>query len=167
MFFTGCNLNCPFCYNKHVVNGEGNFSINDVIEKKTQIENCFNNFKIGMVFSGGEPTIQNKFEDIINTFVNDHPLAIHTNGIIIPNFKNCFESVVLSLKFKECGIPENYVDILRNALYYYKECKQKEINVVKVKNYLDEYTYYLNELKEDIDNLGYKVIFSNNIKEGV
>lgn len=166
LFFSGCNLHCPFCYNKHVVQDNANFSLNEVLQKKIEIENCFSNLRIGVVFSGGEPTVQKDFKDIINIFI-DNPLSIHTNGIIIPDFDNCFESVVLSLKTRECGVPENYLDKMKNALYYYKDCKQKEINIVKIDKYLDEYGSYMNEIGDLAENLGYKIKFSKNIQEAV
>jgi len=159
LFFSGCNLSCPFCYNKHVNSDTPNFSINDILEKKHKIEICFGKHSIGIVFSGGEPTLQNNFEEIINTFVKSNPLSIHTNGIILPEHPNKFQSVILSLKTIDCGIPKNYIERFKNALYYYNSCELKQINIVKINKYMNEYMEYLDILKEDVDNNGFDIKF--------
>lgn len=164
LFFVGCNLNCPFCYNKHVVNGEGNFSLNDIIERKSRIEKCFPNFKLGLVFTGGEPTIQKSFPDIINTF-RSNPLSIHSNGLILPKFENVFNSVILSLKSEDCGVPDDYTKRVKEALYYYRDCAYKQINIVKIDKYLDEYSSHLYELEEYVKKYEWEVKFAEYYKE--
>ena len=163
LFFTKCNLNCPFCYNRHVVEGQGNYSINDILEKKHRIENCFVNANIGMVFSGGEPTIQNDFEEIINIF-GDSPLSIHTNGLKLPNIKNPFESVILSLKIEDCGIPSDYIDRIKKAIEYYGDCQHKEINVVKIDEYHKEIADYLRQLDDYLHKYNFTIRVSEYIK---
>lgn len=158
LFFNGCNLNCPFCYNKHVVNGEGVFSINDVLERKNRIENSLGKMNIGLVFSGGEPTVHPYFEEVINTF-RSNPLSIHTNGIILPEMQNPFDAVVLSLKPSDCGVPADYLDRLEDAMLYYGNCKVKHINVVKIDKYLDEYSHFLSELEHIISHTGFEIKF--------
>ncbi|MGE4294901.1 MAG: anaerobic ribonucleoside-triphosphate reductase activating protein [Campylobacterales bacterium] len=53
LWFAGCNLRCPYCYNPHIVEGRGRLNLGDVL--------AFLNKRIGLlegvVLSGGEPTL--------------------------------------------------------------------------------------------------------------
>lgn len=158
IFFSGCNLSCPFCYNRHVITDLPNFSIADVIEKKDRIEKTIGKGNVAMVFSGGEPTIQKNFVEIINIF-RQSPLSIHTNGITLPKCLNPFQSVILSLKSSDCGIPKNYKTYFKRALYYYRKSEQKQIQIVKLKKYEGEHLKMLSDLKDVIDKYNWKINF--------
>lgn len=73
--FAGCNLNCKFCDTNHEPY---------VIMTKDQIDAEIDKLSNGnkdilIVFTGGEPTLQLKEDEVIG---EDHPKAMETNGII-------------------------------------------------------------------------------------
>lgn len=73
--FSGCNLDCPFCDTNHETFVEmTRDEIDEQIEKLSD-----HNKDVLVVFTGGEPTLQLKENEVIGF---DHPKAIETNGII-------------------------------------------------------------------------------------
>jgi pyruvate formate lyase activating enzyme len=130
LWFAGCNLCCPHCYNKELIGAQGRYSLEQAqqyIEKQPvgMLDEC------GVVFSGGEPSVDlESFQRAIETFKGRH-LAIHTNGLQLPK-ENLFEEVVLSLKTPIDGIPEDYQERVFKALEFYKDAARREIRIVEV-----------------------------------
>lgn len=83
-YWTKCNCNCVYCYtskNKQEYNKLESYKIlpilEDMIEKKL--------FKPTgeITFAGGEPTLLDEFDDIVDLFLkNDTKLKIHSSGLI-------------------------------------------------------------------------------------
>ncbi|MCM8900108.1 anaerobic ribonucleoside-triphosphate reductase activating protein [Caldicoprobacter algeriensis] len=64
VFTPGCNLNCYFCHNRHIINPENidvTYDINDVM----RFLDARRSFLDGVVISGGEPTFQPDLEEFI------------------------------------------------------------------------------------------------------
>ena len=78
IFTVGCNLNCGFCHNKHLLNKEvgRDFDINELID------NVKSNLLVsGVSISGGEPTLQNDLLDLCKELKKlDKYISIDTNG---------------------------------------------------------------------------------------
>jgi pyruvate-formate lyase-activating enzyme len=132
LWFAGCNLSCPHCYNKKLIGAQGRYSLaqaRQYVEKHNEV--LLDNDSVGVVFSGGEPSANIKaLERAIRLFAG-YPLALHTNGLQLPG-QNHFESVVLSLKTPVDGIPEDYKKRILRALEFYGGAKHKEIRIVEV-----------------------------------
>lgn len=154
--FNGCNMRCPFCFNMEVVEGEGRVAGFEVMEKLSELKEATPS--VGVVFSGGEPTIHPQFEDYAQ-MLWAYPLAIHTNGMALPN-TNPFQAVILSLKDSTVPQAEEW-EIYRfrfiEAMRFYKGNRHKEIRCV-----LDD-DRYMNirsrvfDLSEEIEKYGWKV----------
>lgn len=161
IFFGGCNLHCPFCYNRKVCDmKKDGLDWLDVIEKANSIDAMFKT-RLALVFSGGEPTIAPEFPRLANWgHVNEFPLGLHTNGLVIPKGDNVFESVVLSLKPRGCGTPQDYVKRLEKALHYYSTSPIKELRIVEEESELmDELLVLCSMLP--VTAYGYKVNIVN------
>lgn len=79
VLFTGkCNFNCEFCYNKKLSNIKN-------MDFKTQILPKLldrKDFIDTVVISGGECTLEDDFDDIVDTlYTNGFKIVIHTNGM--------------------------------------------------------------------------------------
>ena len=74
----GCNFNCPFCYNKDIVNGNVEFvPEEDIIEFLKTREKLLD----GIVITGGEPFLQKDIEDFIKKIKKlGFLVKIDTNG---------------------------------------------------------------------------------------
>jgi len=73
--FAGCNLDCRFCDTNHEPFKEmTGAEVNSEIERLTNGDRT-----VLIVFTGGEPTIQLKEDEILG---GDHPKAVETNGIL-------------------------------------------------------------------------------------
>ncbi len=71
--FAGCNLRCPWCDTKYSWEEESKISIDDVKLLSNEV-----------VFTGGEPLLN---QDIIYSFISKYPdlnYTIETNGTLIP-----------------------------------------------------------------------------------
>lgn len=151
LFFNGCNLRCPFCHNMGVVLGEAEISVSEAWDILKQRNQPFGSMKLGVVLSGGEPTIHPEFNEAVRWF-KDHPLGIHTNGLVLPSMqKNVFDSVVLSLK-PQSLIPDglNYSHLFAQALRYYSSAQDhREVRIVDFPKYKQEYQYLLSTLPTD------------------
>jgi organic radical activating enzyme len=158
IYFNGCNLHCPYCYNKHVINGSPKYSLQDAIEYYNEISAPFvGKEKPGVVFTGGEPTINKHFQTVYQHFAGI-PKAIHTNGLVLPK-ENQFNSVVLSIKGQKDGIDNinNYSLDLASALIFYSNCKQKEIRYVDVIENIKDYNTILNNINHYIEYYNYNL----------
>ena len=78
IFTVGCNLNCRFCHNKHLLNKEAgrDIAINELID------NIKSNLLVsGVVISGGEPTLQSDLLELCKEISTIGKfLSIDTNG---------------------------------------------------------------------------------------
>lgn len=141
LYFSGCQLRCPYCFNKEIVFGNPVYSINDVLRRYKSLLKALPN--LGVVLTGGEPTISKYFSYVCDLF-SEHPLALHTNGLCLPNNIESIKSVVIGIK----GIQDlylvsekDYPDLLKFALDYYSSVPYKEIRAVKYNNNIDEFYY--------------------------
>jgi organic radical activating enzyme len=154
-------MNCSYCYNKHVVFGDPNFSLNDIEHYYDKyVSSIFSDLKIGIVFSGGEPTHSEHFVNVVNYFRNKgNDLAVQTNGIKIPNIDNFFHTVILSLKTDEESKIEmnDYISILKESINYYGLSTYKELRIVDIPSKRNKYNSILNNIDEDLFNNNFKI----------
>ncbi len=82
--FTHCNCNCIYCYtekDKNFFNNNKTYNILPVI--KDMIEKGVLSKKSTITFGGGEPTILNEFEELVNLLLDYdvYNIRIHSDGI--------------------------------------------------------------------------------------
>lgn len=105
LYFTGCNLSCPYCYNMGVVRGRTFHSLAAVAKALETTDKAMMGQKVGVVFSGGEPTAHPEFNNVIDHFrLEGRELSLHTNGMT--KFRDVFSSIVLSIKTSQDGVKE-------------------------------------------------------------
>ena len=83
VFLKGCNLRCPYCYNKNLVQQESNIEIEDFIT----LQDIYNHLELrknvlsGIVISGGEPLLHPVTPQII-TYAKKlgYKIKLDTNG---------------------------------------------------------------------------------------
>ncbi|MFX1499767.1 MAG: anaerobic ribonucleoside-triphosphate reductase activating protein [Promethearchaeota archaeon] len=99
IFTIGCNLNCGFCHNKHLLNIQGghDIGINELID------NVKSNLLVsGVSISGGEPTLQNDLLDLCKEINKlGKYVSIDTNGTnpeVIQKLLSCINRIALDLK---------------------------------------------------------------------
>lgn len=104
LFFSGCNLRCPYCHNKLLVNRAIDQSLRsnefwDFLEaRKGRIE--------GVVISGGEPTLYPYLKDIIDEIrAMGYLVKLDTNGLL-PEIVDSFHIDYLALDIKT--LPAHY-----------------------------------------------------------
>jgi organic radical activating enzyme len=152
VYFNGCNLNCDFCHNKHILLENGTYSLNDIVKEyydlKEIIPSC------GIVFSGGEPTCNELFYDALAIFSKE-PTSLHTNGLInIPEYQG---NIILGLKpFEE----NSYIKQINNYLEIHKYADYKEIRYIKNINNI-EYNNVLSKIKTNADKYCWNIIGVN------
>lgn len=79
VFLNGCNFNCPYCHNPHLVNPLGGSVLEDdyifrFLKKRKK-------FLKGVVISGGEPTLQPKLLKFCKTIKDiGYKIKLDTNG---------------------------------------------------------------------------------------
>ena len=90
IFTTGCNMNCWYCHNKHLLNGnpsklDENEILNFLQEHKTFLD--------AVVISGGEPTLQPDLQDFIKKIKGmGYLIKLDTNGTNYTELKNLIEN---------------------------------------------------------------------------
>lgn len=167
LFLNGCNLSCWYCYNKEVC--ENNVDLIPLNYLSNELERSDKLFgeKTAIVFSGGEPTVNEDFCILYHAF-EDRPKSIHTNGLIFDTTKK-FDSVILSLKTKAIVSDlfsdyNDYIDTLINAIECYSNSSYKELRMVDTLKYREEYINTIDLISNKINLNGWKIKFQKMIK---
>ncbi len=80
VFTAGCNLNCYFCHNRHIIDSEGIDTAYDV-DSVMRLLDARRPFLDGVVISGGEPTLQPDLEEFIAKIKKlGYLVKLDTNG---------------------------------------------------------------------------------------
>ena len=133
----GCNLQCPYCYNKQLLDKNGIKIINeeDVLlflkKRKGKLE--------ALSISGGEPLLQ---EDIFN-FINKvkkigYLIKIDTNGTFPNKLKKLIDEQLVDYISMDIKAPKNKYDIICNKKVNIKNI-QKSIDLIK--NFSKKYEF--------------------------
>jgi len=115
-WFAGCKMRCVYCYNKDIVFGHGQISINDALAfldtRKGLLE--------GVVLSGGDALLYDKLVDFTQEIKKrEFKIKLDTNGI---NFKMIYELVerglvdYIALDYK--APKEKYYEITKDRHFH-------------------------------------------------
>lgn len=83
VFFSGCNLRCPFCHNPETLFGQGiRTDVSALVQKILRYKPYLK--RGGVTLSGGEPFLQKDFALAVIRALAEHgiPVCIETNGRI-------------------------------------------------------------------------------------
>lgn len=144
--FSGiCNFDCEFCYNKGLLKEkELNFE-KDILPKLIDRKDFINH----IIISGGECTIHEDFEKIVNTlYENGFKIGIHTNGYS----PEILERVIDKLDYIGMDIKndfENYNDITKTNVDVEKIKKSVDLILNSKVNYEFRTTVYPKYLDEE------------------
>lgn len=157
----GCNFNCPFCYNKDIVDGKVDLiseeEILDFLEKRKGLIT-------GLVISGGEPLMQ---KDIVS-FTSKvkkmgYLIKIDTNGMFPDKLKELIDKKLVDYIAMDLKAPCSKYNKLAGKNIDCKKIK-KSIKIIKESNIDYEFkTTFVPELlkKEDIIEIGKELKNSN------
>jgi pyruvate formate lyase activating enzyme len=133
VFFRGCPIRCSYCQNEGIIFGE---DFRDVEEIKEMIKSS-SQFISGVVFSGGEPTMQREALVELARFSKklDLDVGIQTNGLFPDTLHQLIEERLVdkvALDFKsrfegysggQDGSTFNFENYERNVRKSFKICK--------------------------------------------
>jgi pyruvate formate lyase activating enzyme len=127
LFFSGCNLRCPYCHNPGIVLNSPHEPIllQDILafcrKRKGLIE--------GVVLSGGEPTMHATLENIANEIRSlNYKIKLDTNGLLPEKIKK-IKPDYLALDIKTT--PTNYTLLLKAPYKDVRERLEESISIVK------------------------------------
>ncbi|MDR0497467.1 MAG: anaerobic ribonucleoside-triphosphate reductase activating protein [Treponema sp.] len=113
LFFTGCNLHCPWCHNRELLTGEayGLVGAEEALAHISKRQSVLG----GVVLSGGEPCLQEELPDIIREIKKlSLPVKLDTNGIplklekLLSKEETIPDYIALDLKIA----PSRYAELL-------------------------------------------------------
>lgn len=108
LFFSGCNLRCPYCHNPALACGEGHDDI-DGDEVRRFLE-ARKGFIQGVVLSGGEPTIHAHLSEMVAEIRSlGYRVKLDSNGLLPDRIADCRPDY-LALDVKTA--PERYPELL-------------------------------------------------------
>ncbi|MDR0410349.1 MAG: anaerobic ribonucleoside-triphosphate reductase activating protein [Treponema sp.] len=116
IFFTGCNLRCPWCHNRELVIGgdeKGAVLLNQALAHIKKRRSVLG----GVVLSGGEPTLYEELPHIIASIKDiGLPVKLDTNGMNPTALENLLQEappdyIALDLK---CA-PERYGELFKTS----------------------------------------------------
>ncbi len=108
LFFSGCNLRCPYCHNPQLVEGHDDISgqsneIWSFLEKRQGLID-------GVVFSGGEPTIHSGVPGLCREVKEmGYRIKLDSNGLLPEKIAEC-DPDYLALDIK--SVPSRYNSLL-------------------------------------------------------
>jgi pyruvate formate lyase activating enzyme len=127
LFFSGCNLRCPYCHNPGIVLGSPyeNIPLQDVLafcrKRKGLIE--------GVVLSGGEATLLEELENIVSEIRKlGFKIKLDTNGLLPEKIKK-IKPDYLALDIKTT--PANYTLLLKAPYENVRERLEESISIVR------------------------------------
>ena len=107
IFTPGCNLNCYYCHNRSLIQGDSVKRLYhpdvvlDFLEKRS-------GFLEGVVITGGEPTLQKGLEDFIRAIRGlGYAIKLDTNGTNPDILKNLIGKGLLDYVAMDIKAPEN------------------------------------------------------------
>lgn len=117
VFFSGCNLRCPFCHNPETLYNKGEEIELEALVKKIKRYSSYIK-RGGVTLSGGEPFLQKEFVlALINRLSEEGiSVAIETNGTIIDKeIINCAEYLICDVKNQQTDDLSGYEKFLQTA----------------------------------------------------
>lgn len=134
-FLRGCNLRCPYCYNKVLIHDssepEDFSSLSDLFSHLEKRRNLIS----GVVISGGEPTINPNTKEIITKAKElGYKVKLDTNGLLPKKLEEFLSDPVLCPDFIALDIktsPERYSECLTEAKSSALEIKNYYASVIK------------------------------------
>jgi pyruvate formate lyase activating enzyme len=127
LFFSGCNLRCPYCHNPQIVTNAflPQIPLQEILDFFQNRKGLIN----GVVLSGGEPTMHETAKSIsAHARSMEYTVKLDTNGLLPEKIKEIAPNY-LALDIKT--IPENYALMLKAPYNNIKERLQKSIDIVK------------------------------------
>jgi pyruvate formate lyase activating enzyme len=127
LFFSGCNLRCPYCHNPQIVTNSflPQIPLQEILDFFQNRKGLIN----GVVLSGGEPTMHETAKSIsAHARSMEYTVKLDTNGLLPEKIKEIAPNY-LALDIKT--IPENYTLMLKAPYNNIKERLQKSIDIVK------------------------------------
>lgn len=128
LFYSGCNLRCPFCHNPGLVD----FSGAEVAPDPDELERylAFRRGKLtGVVLSGGEPTLHGSSAELAREFHSDgYRIKLDTNGLL-PGKVGPIDPDYLAVDIKTD--PERYATLLGCSLTEIESRLRQTIDIVR------------------------------------
>jgi pyruvate formate lyase activating enzyme len=120
IFFKGCNFSCPYCHNSWLLDDKNqSLSLEDIYNFLEQRTSKLD----GVVFSGGEPTIQKNLIEIIR--------KVKEMGFLVKLDTNGYEPDVLNNLLRQNLL--NYIAMdIKGPLDKYDKIANKTIDVAKI-----------------------------------
>jgi pyruvate formate lyase activating enzyme len=146
LFFSGCNLRCPYCHNPGVVNA----TTADEIDSKEIWDFLRRRAKIieGVVLSGGEPTLHDGLAEMAGDMRDlGYRIKLDTNGLlpetigaISPDYLSLDVKTLLRLYREYCTSPyQDTEDRLRRSIEIVKSMKENaEVRITCAPGFVDE-----------------------------
>ncbi|MDO8640061.1 MAG: anaerobic ribonucleoside-triphosphate reductase activating protein [Nitrosarchaeum sp.] len=128
LFFSGCNLRCPYCHNIEVVlNKLPALDFQNVLQFLHKRKNVYE----GVVLTGGEPTINSDLFDVIAEIKKlDYKIKLDTNGLQPEKIQQVLPFIdYLALDVKTS--PKLYNELLLSPYHDNYERLQKSIELSK------------------------------------
>jgi len=161
IWFSGCNMRCPYCYNKDVVFGEKRIEEDEVLEFLKKRIGLLD----GVVFTGGEATLYPNLINFAKKIKNlGFEIKLDTNGINFEIIKELVENKFvdyIALDFKapfkkfEKITKNKYFDKFEKTLdFLINSDIEFEVRTTVHTDLLDEND--INEIIETLYNKGYK-----------
>jgi len=129
LFFSGCNLRCPYCHNKQIVLSE--LSPIDADELRLFLTNRKNVID-GVVLTGGEPTIHENIVDVITYLKSmSYLVKLDTNGLMFETVKRVIAKIdYLAIDVKTT--PRLYKSKLKSSYDNNHERLSSTINIATI-----------------------------------
>lgn len=129
IFVVGCNMNCWYCHNKHLLSGKQNLiSEKEIFEFLSERKS----FIDAVVVSGGEPTMQGDLKDFLSKIkAMGFKVKLDTNGTNFEVLKDIVEDNLVDYVAMDIKAPiEKYSDFVcsKNAIKNVQMCISYLIN---------------------------------------
>jgi len=160
-WFAGCNMRCPYCYNKDIVFGKGKITEDEALEFLKSRRGLLE----GVVLSGGECTMYKRLEGFCRSIKElGFKIKLDTNGIEYETIKRVVEASLIdyialdykapAYKFLEIAKSDRFEDFSKTLEYLIKNNIHFEARTTIHSSLLDEND--INVIIEDLKNRGYE-----------
>ncbi len=154
IFTRGCNMDCWYCHNRHLINSAAEMNKEEILEFLYERKNFLN----GVVLTGGEPLLQEGVLDFLCSLKQTGlPVKLDTNGSFPEVIESAIKGKLLDYIAMDIKAPYEKYSLVTPVFDIASVKKSARLIMRSGINYEFRTTFAPNLIAEDIENIAEEI----------